>query len=204
MGVGTGRFICFEGIDGAGKSTHISWFADRLRQRGHTVLLTREPGGSPLAEQIRGLLLNEAMQPQTELLLAFAARAEHLTTTIEPALAAGQIVISDRFTDSTYAYQGAGRGLDWATIAGLERFVQHGCQPDLTVFFDLAAPQAAARRAKVRLADRFEAESIAFFERVRNGYLRRVAEQPARYVVIDAQLSIDEIKVLLEEIVEKY
>lgn len=204
MGVGTGRFICFEGIDGAGKSTHISWFADRLRQRGHTVLLTREPGGSPLAEQIRGLLLNEAMQPQTELLLAFAARAEHLTTTIEPALAVGQIVISDRFTDSTYAYQGAGRGLDWATIAGLERFVQQGCQPDLTVFFDLAAPQAAARRAKVRLADRFEAESIAFFERVRNGYLRRIAEQPARYAVIDAQLSIDEIKVLLEEIVEKY
>lgn len=193
-----GRFITFEGIDGAGKSTHVDGFTERLRARGVSVVLTREPGGAPLAEKLRSLMLAEPMAPTTELLLAFAARAEHLAQTIEPALAAGQWVVSDRFTDSTYAYQGGGRGLAWQDIAMLEGLVQRGRQPDLTFYFDLSAEQAAMRRARARQADRFEAESLSFFTRVRAAYQRRVAEAPGRYVVVDAGRTVDEIKVLLE------
>ena len=198
-----GKFISFEGIDGAGKSTHIAWFAQRLEQLGKAVMQTREPGGTPVAERLRTVLLSEPMQPSTELLLAFAARAEHLTVAIQPALAAGKYVVCDRFTDSTYAYQGGGRGLDWGEIAQLEQVVQHGLQPDLTIFFDLSAEKAAARRAKARQADRFEAETIEFFTRVRQAYLRRIGEQPARFLIIDAEASIEDIKVILEKILIK-
>ena len=188
----SGHLITFEGIDGAGKSSHIEAFAAALRGRGHEVVVTREPGGPPLAEHLRGLLLGEAMAPETEVLLAFAARSEHVRQVIEPALAAGRWVISDRFTDSTFAYQGAGRGLDWALLGRLEGFVR-AREPHLTLLFDLPAAEAAARRARARAADRFEAEDEQFFERVRSGYLRRAAEQPGRFRVIDATRSLGDI-----------
>ena len=195
----SGRFITFEGIDGAGKSTHIDWYAQALRARGHPVLVTREPGGTPLAEQLRALLLNEPMSIETETLLMFAARREHLERAILPALAAGTWVVCDRFTDSTYAYQGGGRGVPPARIASLEDWVQGGLQPDRTYLFDLPAQEAARRRAAARAADRFEAEDLAFFERVSDGYHRRIDAQPARFQVIDGRQSIDEIRKILEK-----
>lgn len=198
-----GKFISFEGIDGAGKSTHIERFAERLRAAGRQVLVTREPGGTGLAEQLRELILNTAMLPETELLLAFAARNEHLKRLIEPALDAGQWVISDRFTDSTYAYQGGGRGLDRALIATLERAIQAGRSPDLTILFDLPADEAARRRAQARQADRFEAEDLQFFERVRRAYQERVREQPARFCLVDARQTVSEIRTQLDALLDK-
>lgn len=195
----SGKFITFEGIDGAGKSSHIDWFAQRLRERHRQVLVTREPGGPPLAEQIRTLLLKEPMTAQTETLLAFAARKEHLELIVLPALQRGTWVLCDRFTDSTYAYQGGGRGVGWDEIAWLEQWVQQGLQPDLTFWFDLEPEIAARRRAAVRSADRFEAEERAFFERVRAAYARRHQEAPTRIVPIDAGASVDFIRVKLEE-----
>ena len=164
-----GRFISFEGIDGAGKSSHIAAAADWLRARGHEVVLTREPGGTSLAEQLRTLVLEAPMDPLTETLLVFAARRDHLQTLIEPALARGAWVLSDRFTDATFAYQGGGRGFGLAVLAQLETWVQQDRQPDLTVWFDLPPATAAERRAAVRAPDRFEAQDLAFFERVRAG-----------------------------------
>lgn len=171
----TGRFITFEGIDGAGKSTHLTRCAQWLRDQGIAVVVTREPGGTELGEAIRDWFLHQPTDPQTEALLAFAARSDHLHRLVRPALAAGQWVVCDRFTDSTVAYQGAGRGLGAARVEALEQWLHADLQPDRTYLFDLDPAEAARRRARARAADRFEAEDIAFFRRVRDGYLARLA-----------------------------
>lgn len=182
-----GRFITVEGIDGAGKSTHIEALAAWLQQRGHDVVLTREPGGTPLAESLREIVLHQPMDPLTEALLVFAARRDHLVQRIVPALERGATVLCDRFTDASFAYQGGGRGFDLAVLAQLESWVQQGRQPDLTLWFDLPANTAAARRSAVRTPDRFEAQDSAFFERAIAGYEGRRLQQPQRFVRIDAQ-----------------
>lgn len=179
-------FITFEGIDGAGKSSHIDALAARLKSRGHDVVQTREPGGTPLAETLRGLVLHQPMDALTESLLVFAARRDHLQQVIEPALARGATVLCDRFTDATFAYQGAGRGFDLGVLAQLESWVQQGRQPDLTLWFDLAPEVAAERLALARVPDRFEQQPGEFFRRVREGYRQRRAAQPGRFVCIDA------------------
>ncbi len=189
-----GVFISFEGIDGAGKSTHIKPLADALRDQGRTVTLTREPGGTPLAESIRDLALNQAMDPLSEALLMFAARRDHLRLVIEPALAAGQVVLCDRFTDATFAYQGAGRGFDLAVLSQLERWVQalpDGTlrQPDLTLLFELAPETAAQRLAGSRKPDKFESQPVAFFRSVAAGYDQRANADPSRFARIAADRS---------------
>ena len=185
-----GRFITFEGIDGAGKSSHIEALADWLRASGREVLLTREPGGTPLAERLRELFLHTEMDALTEALLVFAGRRDHLRAVIEPALARGALVLCDRFTDATFAYQGGGRGFDAGVLAQLEQWVQTGPaglrQPDLTLWFDLAPALAAQRRAAARDADRLERESLAFFERVRQAYADRALADAARFARIEA------------------
>lgn len=181
-----GCFVTFEGIDGAGKSTHIETAAQWLRGRGREVVLTREPGGTELAEALRGLFLQREMDALTEALLVFAGRRDHLRVLIEPALQRGAVVICDRFTDSTFAYQGGGRGFDLALLGQLEQWVQAGRQPDLTLWLDLPAEVAAARRAGARSADRLEREAGAFFERVRAGYAARCASQSQRFVRVQA------------------
>ena len=194
-----GKFITLEGIDGAGKSTHLQWLVETLRGRGLTVVSTREPGGTPLGEKLRALLLAEPMHADTEALLMFAARREHIAQVIEPALARGDWVVSDRFSDASFAYQGGGRGLDWARLKALESWVQGGLQPDLTLYFDLDVAIARQRLAGTGNApDRFDLEQQAFFERVREAYRRRVAEDSARYCLIDARQTVDEIRALLE------
>jgi dTMP kinase len=182
----TGRFITFEGIDGAGKTTHLDALERAWREAGHEVVRTREPGGTPLAEQLRGLFLHEPMDSLTEALLVFAARRDHLTQVIEPALARGAWVLCDRFTDATFAYQGGGRGFDLKVLSTLETWVQGARQPDLTFLFDLPPAVAAARLAGARQPDRFEAQDHAFFERVREMYLTRMAQHPERFVLIQA------------------
>ncbi|WP_157266241.1 dTMP kinase [Azohydromonas aeria] len=179
-------FITFEGIDGAGKSSHIEALAQWLRARGREVQLTREPGGTALAERLRELLLHEAMDPLTESLLVFAARRDHLRQCIEPALACGATVLCDRFTDATFAYQGGGRGFNLDVLGRLESWVQEGRQPDVTLWFDLPPDVAAQRRAAARAADRFESEDERFFSRVRAGYAARAAAAPGRFIQIDA------------------
>jgi len=181
-----GSFITFEGIDGAGKSSHLEPVAARLRAHGREVIRTREPGGTPLAEALRTFVLEQPMDAETETLLVFAARRDHLRTLIEPALARGAIVLCDRYTDATFAYQGAGRGVDPHMLAHLERWLQQGRSPDLTFWLDLDPSIAAARLAATRPADRFEAEDRAFFERVAAGYRARLAADPGRFVRIDA------------------
>jgi dTMP kinase len=181
-----GRFITFEGIDGAGKSTHIEAVATRLRAAGATVVCTREPGGTPLAERVRELVLHQPMDTLTETLLVFAARRDHLQQVIQPALARGDTVLCDRFTDATFAYQGGGRGLSVALLSQLETWVQAELQPDLTLWFDLAPSLAAARRTAARDADRFEQQDVAFFERVRSGYQARLNGAPQRFARVDA------------------
>lgn len=209
-----GLFISFEGIDGAGKSTHIDALAQALAAQGRTVTRTREPGGTPLAEQLRALVLNDPMDAMTEALLVFAARRDHLCRVIVPALARGEVLMCDRFTDSTFAYQGGGRGFDWATLQSIEHMVlaqsaptspngtncgsgANDCttllQPDLTFWFDLPAATAAQRMAGRQAADRFEAESEAFFNRVAAAYARRAAEAPHRIVRIDAAQSPENV-----------
>ena len=195
------KFITFEGVDGAGKSTHLSWFSDALRQRGIDVLLTREPGGTQLGEQLRGILLNQAMNIETEALLMFAARMEHIESVIKPALRENKWVISDRFSDASFAYQGGGRGLSWDKLKQLEQWVHSDIQPDLTLFFDLPVEIARQRLANNQSLDRFEQEHDDFFERVRSGYHRRVQENPQRYIVIDASQTITNIKSVLEDII---
>ena len=189
----TGYFISFEGIDGAGKSTHIDAFRNLMQERypNIEVVMTREPGGTVLGEQLRNLLLDAPMNLETEALLMFAARREHLSQVIEPALAAGKIVISDRFTDASFAYQGGGRGLSLAKLNDLERWVQGQSdgsilQPNLTILFDLPGEVAEARRSKVRAPDKFEKMDLSFFERVRQEYLRRAKEDPSRFHLVDA------------------
>ena len=180
------RFITFEGIDGAGKSTHIDAVAQRLRLSGATVLCTREPGGTELAERLRELILHAPMDPLTEALLVFAARRDHLQQVIAPALQRGETVLCDRFTDASFAYQGGGRGFDTAVLAQLERWVHGDLQPDMTIWFDLPAAVAAQRRGAVRAPDRFEQQDVAFFNRVRNAYQARMDAAPQRFVRIDA------------------
>ncbi|KDB06759.1 Thymidylate kinase [Burkholderia sp. lig30] len=197
-----GKFITFEGIDGAGKTTHLDWFRERLDAKlaplGRQVVVTREPGGTPLGETLRDILLNQPMDLETEALLMFAARREHLARVIEPALARGDWVLSDRFTDATFAYQGGGRGLPRDKLEALERWVQGGFQPDLTVLFDVATEVASERRGAARTPDKFESESDAFFARTRAEYLRRAEEAPHRFAIVDATQSIAEIRERLE------
>ena len=188
-----GYFISFEGIDGAGKSTHIDAFCKLMQERypDREVVMTREPGGTPLGEQLRGLLLDAPMHLETEALLMFAARREHLAQVIEPALQAGKIVISDRFTDASFAYQGGGRGLSIPKLNELERWVQGRVdgtvlQPNLTILFDLPGEVAQERRSKVRAPDKFEKMDLNFFEKVRQEYLRRANENPQRFHLVDA------------------
>ncbi|SEK41827.1 thymidylate kinase [Pseudomonas sp. NFIX51] len=205
----TGLFITLEGPEGAGKSTNREYLAERLRAAGIEVLLTREPGGTPLAERIREVLLtpgDEVMNPDTELLLVFAARAQHLAEVVRPALARGAVVLCDRFTDSTYAYQGGGRGLSVERIATLEQFVQGELRPDLTLVFDLPVEVGLARaRARGRL-DRFELEGRVFFDAVRQAYLKRAAADPARYLLVDAAQPLSQVQqalgVLLPKLLE--
>ena len=209
-----GYFITFEGIDGAGKSTHIQAFADELGKRfpDKAVVLTREPGGTELGEKLRDILLHHPMHIETEALLMFAARREHLATVIEPALQAGKIVISDRFTDASFAYQGGGRGLDLAKLYELEVWVQmrfkssggeqrYLLQPDLTFLFDLPSATAETRRSAAREPDKFEVLNTDFFENVRKEYLRRATDDSARFKVIDANDSKEAIWKKLQEII---
>lgn len=181
-----GVFITFEGIDGAGKTSHLQVLEQRWREAGRDVVRTREPGGTPLAEQLRDMLLHQSMDALTESLIAFAARRDHLVNVIEPALARDAWVLCDRFTDATFAYQGAGRGFDLSVLSALEGWVQQGRQPDLTLVFDVAPGIAAQRLSAARRPDRFEAQDEAFFERVRSGYRARMEQAPDRYAVIDA------------------
>jgi len=195
MNTGRGRFITLEGGEGVGKSTNLGFLADHLRRQGLQVVTTREPGGTPLAEAVRSLLLDAGEEPMagmTELLLVFAARAQHLDQVIEPALARGAWVLCDRFTDATYAYQGGGRGLDQTVIEALEALVQQGLEPDLTLFLDLA-PEAAEARLGDRPRDRFEREQADFFQRVRHTYLARAAAAP-RFRIIDAGAPLDTVR----------
>ena len=207
----TGLFITLEGPEGAGKSTNREYLAARLRAEGIDVVLTREPGGTPLAERIRDLLLapsDESMHADTELLLVFAARAQHLAQVIRPALARGAVVLCDRFTDATYAYQGGGRGLSHERIATLEDFVQGQLRPDLTLVFDLPVEIGLARASARGQLDRFEQEGRAFFEAVRDTYLNRAKAAPGRYRLVDAALSLSEVQqsldALLPELLELY
>jgi dTMP kinase len=194
-----GKFITLEGVDGAGKSTHLAHITELLRGRGKEVVVTREPGGTPLGERLREILLAEPMHLETETLLMFAARREHIARVIAPALAAGQWVLSDRFTDATYAYQGRGRGMAEERIAALERWVQDGLKPDLTLVFDV--PVEVARRRLQGKPDRFEQEGRDFFERVRAGYLERAAKEPRRLHVIDGGQERSGIEKELESII---
>jgi len=182
----TGRFITFEGIDGAGKSSHVEALAEWLRAQGRDVVVTREPGGTPLAEELRQLFLHKPMDALTETLLVFAARRDHLRERIEPALQRGADVLCDRFTDATFAYQGGGRGFDAAVLSQLEAWVQQGRQPALTLWFDLAPAIAAERRGAARTPDRLESQDEAFFTRVREGYAQRCKASPERFVRLDA------------------
>jgi dTMP kinase len=198
----SGKFITFEGIDGAGKSSHVDWLADLLRQKGRIVHVTREPGGTELGEKLRELLLGTPMHLETETLLMFAARREHLARLISPALAQGEWVVCDRFSDATYAYQGGGRGLDRGKFQQLEHWVLGDLQPDLTLLFDL--PLEIARERIVlanRALDRFEQERVDFHERVRQAYLERAHAAPGRFRIIDAQQPVEKIRTILEEIV---
>lgn len=197
----SGLFITLEGPEGAGKSTNRDYLAERLRAHGVDCVLTREPGGTPLAERVRELLLapsDETMAADTELLLVFAARAQHLAQVIRPALARGAVVLCDRFTDATYAYQGGGRGLDRARIAQLETFVQADLRPDLTLVFDLPVEIGLSRAAARGRLDRFEQEAATFFEAVRRTYLQRAAAEPGRYRILDAAQPLDQVQAALD------
>jgi dTMP kinase len=199
----SGKFITFEGIDGAGKSSHIAFVSDWLQKAGKTVVNTREPGGTSLGEKLRDLLLHETMHLETEALLMFASRREHMAQVIEPAMARGEWVISDRFTDASFAYQGGGRGLDRSKMEALEHWVHPALQPDLTLLFDVPLDVARARLDATRTLDKFEQEQADFFSACRNEYLRRAAQFPERIVVIDSTRSIDEIRAEIAEILQK-
>ena len=197
-----GRFITFEGIDGAGKSTHIEAVAAWLRERGASIVLTREPGGTPLAERLREMLLYAPMDALTEALLVFAARRDHVLQVIAPALLRGDTVLCDRFTDATFAYQGGGRGFDRHRLETLEAWVHAEVQPDLTMWFDLPAETAAARRTAARAPDRFEEQEVAFFNRVRDAYMARAAAAPQRIVRIDAAQDRAAVSEQIEHVLE--
>ncbi|TSA22538.1 MAG: dTMP kinase [Betaproteobacteria bacterium] len=202
-----GWFITLEGIDGAGKSTHLAWLKQHFEAQGRTVVMTREPGGTPLGERLRALVLHEAMHAETEALLMFAARREHLEQVIRPALLLGAVVISDRFTDASFAYQGGGRGIAVARLETLETWVQGDLQgvlqPDLTLLFDLPEAVAQARMQGRGEADRFEQEQVAFHQRVRQAYLARAARYP-RIRVLDASLGLEAVAAQVAQVVEAY
>lgn len=195
-----GKLITVEGVDGAGKSSFLPWIERRMRAAGHDVLCTREPGGTPIGEQLRQMLLHGQASPVTEVLLMFAARREHIEQVIRPAIDGGRWVLCDRFTDATYAYQGAGRGIAFRHITMLEDWIQDGLQPDLTILFDLPVEIARARSAGVREPDRFESEQIEFFVRVRNAYLERARSSPRRFSIIDASKSMTDVEAQLAAI----
>ncbi|HTH44792.1 MAG TPA: dTMP kinase [Oxalicibacterium sp.] len=197
----SGKFISFEGIDGAGKSTHLAFVAELLRARDKTVVVTREPGGTPLGEALRNILLHEKMHLETEALLMFAARREHIAQVIAPALARGDWVISDRFTDATFAYQGGGRQLGRSKLAALEQWVHPDLQPDLTLLFDVPLDVARARLDATRTLDKFEQEKADFFAATRAEYLRRAAEFPARFRIIDSTQAIAAIQEQLQALI---
>jgi dTMP kinase len=201
-----GRFITLEGLDGAGKSTHLACIVATLEARGLAVRATREPGGTPVGEALRALLLDrdQTFHPETETLLVFAARREHLDKVIVPALTAGTWVVCDRFTDASYAYQSAGSGVDWGKVARLEAWTHGDLHPDLTLYFDVSPEVGRARSGSARIADRYEQERSAFHERVRAGYLRRAREQPERVRVIAADRTLAEVKKELKELVTSY
>lgn len=201
-----GRFITLEGIDGAGKSSHLRWVARYLRSRGIRVKVTREPGGTPAGERLRRLVLGSRhrLHAETETLLMFAARREHLATVIAPALKRGVWVVCDRFTDATYAYQSGGSGVAWEKIDALERWVHPGLQPDLTILFDVSPAIGRRRTARKRKRDRFEREQEAYFKRVRSAYLRRARAKARRIRVLDARKSLDQVKKELEKILSSY
>ena len=199
-----GKFITLEGMDGAGKSTHLMWIPGFLQARGVQVRLTREPGGTPLGEKLRELMLEkfegrQKLHPDTEALLMFGARREHLDKVILPELEAGIWVVCDRFTDATFAYQASGSGLPWERISALESWVQGTLQPDLTLYFDVPSEVGKARTQAAREPDRFELEGRSFFDRVRDGYLRRAREYPKRIAIIDSTVSLKEVKQLTEQ-----
>jgi dTMP kinase len=195
-----GRFITLEGVDGAGKSTHVAWIAERLRARGHAVLVTREPGGTPLAERLRELVLTEPMDPIAETMLLFAARADHVQRVIGPALRAGTWVLCDRFTDATFAYQGGGKGVAAELIAHLAQVSHDGLLPDRTLMFDCPYEVSRERLKHTgRVPDRFERENREFFERVRQEYLGLARSDPERIRVVDASGSLGDIKKVIEE-----
>jgi len=195
------KFITFEGVDGAGKSTHLAWFAETLRQRGLEVLVTREPGGTPLGERLREILLNQPMHAETEALLMFAARLEHIEQVIKPALLRGTWVVSDRFSDASFAYQGGGRGVPLAKLEQLESWVHADLQPDLTLLFDIQVEVARQRLSNNASLDRFEQEQGSFFEKVRQAYLDRCKKSPQRFATIDASQTQETVKADLEKIV---
>ena len=197
-----GKFITVEGIDGAGKSTHIGFVTQLLAARGKTVVSSREPGGTPLGEKLRDLLLHEKMHLETEALLMFASRREHMAQVIEPALARGDWVLSDRFTDASFAYQSGGRGMDRSKMEALEAWVHPHLQPDLTLLFDVPLDVARERLDATRTLDKFEREQGEFFARCRAEYLRRAAQYPARFAVIDSTRSIAETQGLISEALE--
>ncbi len=199
MTIKRGRFLTLEGVDGAGKSTHVQWMVDVLTSRGVTVLCTREPGGTPIGEKLRELLLHEQMTLECETLLMFAARAEHVRSVIEPALASGSWVVCDRFTDATFAYQGGGRELGTAKIEALERWVHPDLQPDVTWLFDVPMEVARERLNRTRDKDRFEQEADTFFLRTRQVYLDRAASQAQRFRVVDSTQPIDAIRAELSQ-----
>ncbi len=197
-----GLFITLEGIDGAGKSSHVEWLAEQFRRRGRLVRLTREPGGTPLGERLREIVLHQDMHPETEALIMFAARREHIEQIIRPALARGEVVVSDRFTDASFAYQCGGRGLPEARLEILEDWVQGGLQPDLTLLFDVPNEVAGGRLAAVRSPDRFEREQQDFHSRVRTAYLRRAERFPGRIRVIDGSRAPAEVRAQIAAILE--
>ena len=196
-----GLFITFEGIDGAGKSTHVAWSADFLRAQGIALTLTREPGGTALGEKLRELLLATEGQihPETEALLMFSARRQHLEEIIRPALARGDCVLCDRFTDASFAYQGGGRGVEKRKLAALEAWVHPDLQPDLTVLFDVSAEVGQERVARIKSPDRFERENAAFFVRVRDAYFERMRESPHRFVRLDGTKPIGDVQTELKQ-----
>lgn len=198
-----GKFITFEGIDGAGKSTHIAFVGDYLKARGVDVVSSREPGGTPLGEKLRELVLHEKMHLETEALLMFASRREHIAQVIEPALHRGAWAISDRFTDASFAYQGGGRGMDLAKLEALEHWVHPHLQPDLTLLFDVPLEVARARLDATRSLDKFEQEKADFFASTRNEYLRRATQFPVRFRVIDSTRSIADIQVQIAAILDQ-
>ena len=195
------KFITFEGVDGAGKSTHLEWFANALRQRGIDLIMTREPGGTPLGERLREILLNEPMHAETEAMLMFAARREHVEQVIRPALQRGTWVISDRFSDASFAYQGGGRGVALTKLEQLEQWVHGDLQPDLTLLFDIPIEVARQRLANNVSLDRFEQEQGSFFEKVRQAYLARCQKTPSRFALIHAEKTREEVQKNLENIV---